>query len=73
MAAAGKSGGIWRRTLERWRRRGRASAICRQALDWADEQDRWRELEQRHFAHERVRLELESLYALPSFTRQERA
>lgn len=43
------------------------------AADWADEQDRRREAEQRRFAQERLRLELESLYALPALTSRDRA
>jgi hypothetical protein len=40
----------------------------RQAAEWLHEQDRRRAAEQRRFARERVRLELEALWDLPAST-----
>jgi hypothetical protein len=53
---------------------GRASQLLarrprwRQAAEWLHEQDRRRVAEQRRFAAERVRLQLEEIYLLPSYT-----
>jgi hypothetical protein len=40
----------------------------KQAADWARDQEKLRAAEQRRFVQERLRLELEALWAAPSFS-----
>jgi hypothetical protein len=69
MGTRGRKGANRRAVAASRRSRLRPSWLrWKQAADFADEQDRRREAEQRRFAQERVRLELESLYALPPWT-----
>jgi hypothetical protein len=69
MGTRGRKGADRRAAAARRRSRLRPSWLTwKQATDFANEQDRRRETEQRRFAQERVRVELESLYALPPWT-----